>query len=271
MPRPPKQFPRRSPTSHHNSTVFLYPRGCSSVATRLSFAQLPLISSLPLPPSSRTPPWPLRVAEQSSHVTAPSRRELPSTRLPLHHPLSAPRCGPSHRRSSLRMAAVAVPPSPQVAAIMSTRRVPLQNLQNATNSPLRAPTLAGKRQRSHASEQRDMAYGQPPSKKQVIEVDDAEARRHGLVRRSGAQPTALTRKLEAARENKLPAKQADKGQRASNDLDTIRQWQRHYRKLFPQFVFYFDSVSNSHKDKLMSRAQILGSVCQAHLSFAGQC
>ncbi|CAG5139828.1 uncharacterized protein ALTATR162_LOCUS575 [Alternaria atra] len=155
------------------------------------------------------------------------------------------------------MAAVAVPPSPQVPVVMSNRRVPLANLQNATNSPLRATAIGGKRQRSHASEQRDVPYGQPPPKKQIIEVDDAEARRHGLVRRSGAQPTALTRKLEAARETKAPSKQAV--QRAANDLETIRQWQRHYRKLFPQFAFYFDSVSEPQKDKLMSRAKVLGS------------
>ncbi|EDU41064.1 sporulation-specific protein 6 [Pyrenophora tritici-repentis] len=140
---------------------------------------------------------------------------------------------------------------------MSSRRVPLANLQNATNSPLRATAMGGKRQRSHASEQRDLNYGQPPSKKQIIEVDDAESRRHGLVRRSGAQPTALTRKLEAARETKVTPKHA--AQRAANDLETIRQWQRHYRKLFPQFAFYFDSVSDPQKDKLMSRARILGS------------
>jgi regulatory subunit for Cdc7p protein kinase len=141
---------------------------------------------------------------------------------------------------------------------MSSRRVPLASLQNATNSPLRATAIGGKRQRSHASEQRDVLYGQPPPKKHQIEVDDAEARRHGLVRRSGAQPTALTRKLEAARESKVTPKQM--AQRTSNDLETIRQWQRHYRKLFPQFAFYFDSVSAPEKDKLMSRARILGSV-----------
>lgn len=160
------------------------------------------------------------------------------------------------------MAAVAVPQSPRVAATMANRRVPLASLQNATNSPIRAPVTGGKRQRWHASEQRDMPYGQPPPKKQMIEVDDAEARRHGLVRRSGAPTTALTRKLEAARENKAPPKQAEKTQRVTNDLETIRQWQRHYRKLFPQFVFYFDSVQEPQKDKLMSRAQILGSVRQ---------
>jgi regulatory subunit for Cdc7p protein kinase len=144
---------------------------------------------------------------------------------------------------------------------MSSRRVPLANLQNATNSPLRATAIGGKRQRSHASEQRDVLYGQPPTKKQHhIGVDDPEARHGlGLNRRSGAQPTALTRKLEAARETKVAPKQT--AQRASNDLETIRQWQRHYRKLFPQFAFYFDSVSAPEKDKLMSRARILGSVC----------
>jgi regulatory subunit for Cdc7p protein kinase len=144
---------------------------------------------------------------------------------------------------------------------MSNRRVPLANLQNATNSPLRPSNLGGKRQRSHASEQRDVAYGQPPAKKQIIEVDDAEARRHGLVRRSGAPATALTRKLEAARENKIPAKQVEKVQRASSDLETIRQWVRHYKKLFPQFVFYFDCVPESQK--IMRKAQLLGSVSHA--------
>ncbi|EAT86383.1 hypothetical protein SNOG_06552 [Parastagonospora nodorum SN15] len=139
---------------------------------------------------------------------------------------------------------------------MSNRRMPLANLGNATNSPLRATAVGGKRQRSHASEQRDVFYGQPAQKKQIIEVDDAEARRHGLVRRTGAPQTALTRKLEAARETKMAPKQA---QRTQNDLDTIRQWQKHYKRLFPQFVFYFDSVSATQKDKIMSRAQILGS------------
>ena len=143
---------------------------------------------------------------------------------------------------------------------MTTRRVPLASLQNATNSPIRVTNTGAKRQRSHASEQRDMLYGQPPPKKQLIEVDDAESRRHGLIRRSNAPTTALTRKLEAARENKPPAKPVDRVQRAANDLETIRQWQRHYRKLFPQFSFYFDTVPGYQKDKLMSRAQILGSV-----------
>ena len=166
---------------------------------------------------------------------------------------------------SLRMAAVAVPPSPQVIDAMATRRVPLANLQNATNSPLRATAVGGKRQRSHASEQRDVLYGQPPTKKPMIEVDDAESRRTGLVRRSGAPTTALTRRLEAARDEKIqkPAPKAvDRTQRATNEnLDQIRQWQKHYRTQFPRFVFYFESIPEDIKYKVWKQAYALGSVC----------
>lgn len=163
------------------------------------------------------------------------------------------------------MAAVAVPPSPQLLDAMSNRRVPLANLQNATNSPLRAAAVGGKRQRSHASEQRDILYGQPPPKKLIVEVDDAESRRHGLIRRSAAPPTALTRKLEAAREQRPVPKQVEKSAKVSNEsLDTIRQWQRHYRKMFPQFVFYFESIPEPVKSQLARQSNILGSVSAYH-------
>ncbi|KAL1594520.1 Cdc7p-Dbf4p kinase complex regulatory subunit [Paraconiothyrium brasiliense] len=160
------------------------------------------------------------------------------------------------------MAAVAVPPSPQVVDVMANRRVPLANLHNATNSPMRATAIGGKRQRSHASEQRDLTYGQPPSKKLMVE-DDADARRSGLVRRSAAPPTALTKKLEAAREQKVAPRATRPNTRGpevnASNLETIRNWQRHYRKLFPQFVFWFESVPDDTKSKVSRQAQILGS------------
>lgn len=144
---------------------------------------------------------------------------------------------------------------------MNNRRVPLANLQNATNSPLRATAVGGKRQRSHASEQRDLPYGQPPPKKQIVEVDDAESRRNGLGRRSGA-PTAFQKKLEAVREVKAVPKQAEKSQRGvSENLETIRQWQRHYRKMFPQFVFYYESIPEDTRSRMSRQAQTLGAVC----------
>lgn len=152
---------------------------------------------------------------------------------------------------------------------MANRRVPLASLQNATNSPMRAPAINGKRQRSHASEQRDIAHGQPPAKKLMVETDDADARRSGLIRRSAAPPTALTKKLEAAREQKAAPKTTRPNTRGpevtASNLETIRNWQRHYRKLFPQFVFWYESVPDDLKSKIARQAQLLGSVRAIHL------
>lgn len=165
------------------------------------------------------------------------------------------------------MAAVAVPPSPQFVDAMANRRVPLANLQHAANSPLRAPQASGKRHRSNASEQRDLAYGQPAAKKHIIEVDDADARRSGLIRRSGAPTTALTRKLQEVRgELKAVPKHVERTQRTTNDLEQIRQWQRHYRKLFPGFVFYFESIPEEVKYRMIRQSQLLGAV-SIHASF----
>ncbi|KAF2744603.1 hypothetical protein M011DRAFT_479643 [Sporormia fimetaria CBS 119925] len=157
------------------------------------------------------------------------------------------------------MAAVAIPPSPHVVSSMNTRRVPLANLHNATNSPLRAPAAGLKRQRSNASEQRDLPYGQPPPKKQIVEVDDAESRRNGLSRRSGAPATSLQRKLEAARDAKPVSKQIDAQRTLSENLSTIREWQKHYKKMFPRFVFYFESIPDDVRLKVLRQVLQLGS------------
>jgi regulatory subunit for Cdc7p protein kinase len=87
----------------------------------------------------------------------------------------------------------------------------------------------------------------------MIEVDDAEARRYGLQRRSGAPPTAFQKKLEAAR---TAPKQTEKAQR--ENLETIRLWQRHYRKMFPSFVFYFESIPDDVKTKVLRQVMTLG-------------
>ena len=162
------------------------------------------------------------------------------------------------------MAAVSIPPSPQVLSDMTSRRVPLANVPNATNSPFRAVAAAAtKRQRSYASDQRELTYGQPPpAKKQMVEVDDAEARRNGLVRKSGYNPpNAFQRRLEAVRDAKAHARPLEKTQRAtSENLETIRQWQKHYRKMFPQFVFYFESITEDVRSRVSRQAQLLGAV-----------
>jgi regulatory subunit for Cdc7p protein kinase len=97
----------------------------------------------------------------------------------------------------------------------------------------------------------------------MVEVDDAESRRYGLGRRSGAPPTAFQKKLEAAvRDVKGVPKPSEKSQRAvSENLETIRQWQKHYRKMFPSFVFYFESIPDDVKGKVYRQVGTLGAVC----------
>jgi regulatory subunit for Cdc7p protein kinase len=171
------------------------------------------------------------------------------------------------------MAAVFVPPSPQTALNMSTRR-PLANVPNATNSPHRTGLLPAKRARST---QLEIPYGQPPPKKQVMDVAEQETRSPSrsrstvqqstesrlFARRSNnANPSAFEKKLVAARDReRQPVVKGTKGERPSAEtLDNIRQWQRHYRKAFPQFVFYFDSIPEDVRRKFSRQVVALGAV-----------
>ncbi|KAK9853673.1 hsk1-interacting molecule 1 [Penicillium brevicompactum] len=161
------------------------------------------------------------------------------------------------------MATVFVPPSPQTSMTMATRR-PLANVPNATNSPHRAGLLPAKRSRST---QMEIPYGQPPPKKQVMEGMDYEAGRSATTntqntdsklfarRSNNAVPSAFEKKLVAAREKeRQPAAKPVKVE----NMDSIRQWQRHYRKAFPSFVFYFDSMPEEMRRKCSRQVIALG-------------
>ncbi|KAJ5720431.1 uncharacterized protein N7483_008365 [Penicillium malachiteum] len=169
------------------------------------------------------------------------------------------------------MAAVLIPPSPQTSLNMSSRR-PLANVPNATNSPHRTVTLPAKRVRST---QLEIPYGQPPPKKQVMEAAEQESRSPTrsrstvqqsnesklFARRSNnANPSAFEKKLVAARDKERQSlAKGTKGEKPSADtLDTIRQWQRHYRKAFPSFVFYFDSIPEDVRRKFSRQVIALG-------------
>jgi len=174
------------------------------------------------------------------------------------------------------MAAVSIVSSSHTLSTMSGRRVPLQSNPNAANSPYRVVTAAAaKQKRSYATIQREEAYGQPPpAKKQMVKVNQSGSRsptRQSLAnavegrvftRKSNVtQPSAFARKLEALRVK--PGQQihvtADT-KTADENLDTIRQWQRHYRKVFPKFVFYFESVSEDSCIKFSKQVAALGAV-----------
>lgn len=169
-----------------------------------------------------------------------------------------------------RMASVSLRPSP-TARTMTSRRVPLANLPNATNSPYRDAAAPGtKRARSHAGDQRELAYAQPPAKKLMLEADHEETRRHALPRKTSQNPpTALQRKLEAARDSRTTetrpmSRATEKAQKASQDnLESIRQWQRHYKKIFPQIVFYYESIPEDMRSRISRRVQTLGAVSDA--------
>lgn len=179
------------------------------------------------------------------------------------------------------MAALFVPPSPQMSLTMPSRRPPLANVPNATNSPHRVGLVPSKRSRGVPA-QIDIPCGQPPPKKQLLDPLGQGTRSPGrsarttviggtdstlFSRRSGnANPSAFERKLVAARDRDVQQQQqhqqkAQRHERASAEtLDTIRQWQRHYRKAFPQFVFYFDNIVEDVRNKCSKQVTALGAV-----------
>ncbi|KAK7534789.1 Dfp1/Him1, central region-domain-containing protein [Phyllosticta citribraziliensis] len=161
------------------------------------------------------------------------------------------------------MAAVSIPPSPQALSTMSSRRMPLANVPNGTNSPYRPPAVAAtKRTRSYASEQRDLTYAQqPPSKKLIVEDTDVENRRHVLLQKARqAQISAAQKKQQdVTRDLRLSSRPVEKSAKPLHDnYETIRQWQKHYRKAFPQFVFYFESIPEDARTKATKQLLALG-------------
>jgi regulatory subunit for Cdc7p protein kinase len=140
-----------------------------------------------------------------------------------------------------------------------------------------------KAKRSYATIQREEAYGQPPpSKKQVLEVREGNLRTpprrnvaesiegHIFTRRSNAQPTAFEQKLQAARRRPTIQAVAKPDRAAEENLETIRQWQRHYRKVFPKFVFYFESVSDDVRLRYAKQVTALGAVSIPHIYLLGK-
>jgi regulatory subunit for Cdc7p protein kinase len=172
------------------------------------------------------------------------------------------------------MAAVSISPLPHTRSTMSGRRVPLSSNPNAVNSPYRAVAAgASKQKRSYATVQREEAYGQqPPAKKQMFESHQplrtpprqqstqSSAEGRVFTRKSNApQQSAFERKCVAVREK--PQQIVTKAEKPSGEnLDTIRQWQKHYRKIFPTFVFYFESVPEEVRLKYTKQVIALGAV-----------
>lgn len=196
-------------------------------------------------------------------------------------------------------AVVFIPPSPHDQFAMSTNRRALASIPHATNSPHRLAQSGTKRPRQVVQQENE-----PPLKKQSLDKPSEEAanttpRRRlpppstaeGKVFESGnvnSTQNAFARKLVAARENKssFRAPRVDKpmienqdtnrltvtgrvtkSEKASLDnAENVRQWQKHYRKVFPTFVFYFESIPEDTRNKCSRQIASLGAVSLKHVS-----
>ncbi|KUJ22997.1 uncharacterized protein LY89DRAFT_663481 [Mollisia scopiformis] len=141
---------------------------------------------------------------------------------------------------------------------MSGRRLPLSSNPNAANSPFRAvANAASKQKRSYATVQREEAYGQPPpAKKQMLashHQDLLKTPPRQQSTQSSLEGRVYTRKSNTSQQSSFerqsaavsekPQQVVTKAEKTSGEnLETIRAWQKHYRKIFPTFVFWFEGV-----------------------------
>ncbi|EMC99505.1 hypothetical protein BAUCODRAFT_82627 [Baudoinia panamericana UAMH 10762] len=148
---------------------------------------------------------------------------------------------------------------------MTSRRAPLANVPQAVNSPFRNGVVgSGKRSNAHLGHG---GQGQPPAKKQVIELSDDDTENVDPRKRNGVPPTAFEQKLAAAREKKVAVQQPTTQQAntertqkdlAADDVDAVRQWQRYYRRQFPTFVIYFDNLPDDVRSRTLRQILLLG-------------
>ncbi|KAJ4513021.1 Cdc7p-Dbf4p kinase complex regulatory subunit [Exophiala dermatitidis] len=154
-----------------------------------------------------------------------------------------------------------------------SRRIPLASLANGPNSPRPLTNSGSKRPRSLANVSQQ--ENEPPQKRLAVEKNNARDLQHppvtpqrqpqptmaeGRVFERGngeSGSTAFQRKLVAARD-KTAGLRVTKNVDVSNKDETIRTWQKHYRKLFPTFSFYFDGVSEEARSRFLRQITSLG-------------
>lgn len=159
--------------------------------------------------------------------------------------------------------------------MVSNRRIPLASNPNAANSPYRPLTAAAaKRSRYEVEKQDDLIHDQqPPSKRQAVDVVQTRLRTptrrpplqhpEGRVfnkKAANSQPTSFERKLYAVKERQTQQRAERQEKSTAESLNGIKQWQRHYRRVFPEFVFYFESVPADVQAKCSKQIRALGAV-----------
>lgn len=157
---------------------------------------------------------------------------------------------------------------------MPSRRVPLSNNPNAINSPFRgvsAATVTTKSKRPYANLQLEETYGQPPpAKKQIIESYQSlktpprypikQTGTFGLQSRKDNDPHQLIFERKSLKNIETkPSRAVSKADWSlKDDHESIRQWQKHNRRMFPNFVFYFENVASEAQVKYIKAVMSLG-------------
>lgn len=180
-------------------------------------------------------------------------------------------------------AAVLIPPSPHnkyLNMATSTRRQPLMSIPNATNSPHRNHITNSGSKRTRAAASISQQENEPPNKRQALEKSAHEGvpvtpRRIGQQENTEGRffdrPTreplnTFQKKLVAARDRDGHTR-TTRNTTNNKDVENVRQWQKHYRKLFPQFTFYFDSIPDDQKTRFGKHIQQLGAVSRPMSSY----
>lgn len=170
------------------------------------------------------------------------------------------------------MATISLSPAQHALGITANRRIPLGEVPNAANSPYRgAPP---KRSHDQLGAQEEFPWDlQPHPKRQATEADRlirrTSPRRQGSTivesrvfgkRTTNSQPTAFERQLLAAKHDPSHQRVERPKKSTQQTIEGVKQWQEHYKRAFPKFVFYFENIPEDVRIKCSKYARNLGAV-----------
>lgn len=75
-----------------------------------------------------------------------------------------------------------------------------------------------------------------------------------------SQQSAFESNLVAAREKPVQQATSKADKTPEENLETIRAWQKHTRRSFPKYVFYFESIPGDVRLKVTKQVIALGAV-----------
>lgn len=146
---------------------------------------------------------------------------------------------------------------------MSTRRIPLSSNPNVANSPVQNHSFAAalnkvrQPKRAYASVQREEPYGQPPPNKKKLLNDGTEQPLRSPVR----QVKVIRRDhVRAYKEEKASQASGSKAAQREDEAARMKRWKTVTRANFPNYVFWFESVPNDQRHKLVKQLNQLGAV-----------